>query len=348
MRDYENAKSQFEKVLMLDHTHREVNQYLANTLLEFSEHEKAMHYYFRQLEKNPYFETYYNLGVLLMMKERLREALLYFDRATLLEPNDIATLLNRGNIYLKQNELPLAMECYEKANQLKPNDAEITHILSALKQDSVANKAPDDFISHLFDQYAPYYDVHLTDRLEYDVPKKMLSVIQCETPHFSEQKNKIVDIGCGTGLCGAIFKPFAKNLIGIDLSEQMLALAREKSLYDELIQEDIEVALEKFSGVDLIVSGDVFAYIGELETTFKNAFNALVDHGLFIFTVEKTYEPTFILQPSIRYAHSKNYLESLIQRTGFELLRLDNLQLRKQKNAWIEGYLVLTRKRYPL
>lgn len=345
LHDVKNAKLQFEKVLMLDYKHPEINQYYANTLLEIGDHEKAITYFFRQLERMPLFETYYNLGVLFMMKDRLQDALLYFNKAEQMEPLSIATQLNLGNIYLKNNKIIDAIAYYENANNLKPNDPEIQHILSALQQQKIPDHAPAEYITHLFDQYAPYYDRHLMEALEYDAPQKMFQAVQLEYLYLPEKQWKIVDLGCGTGLCGTLFKPFARKLIGVDLSKNMLAVARQKQIYDELIADDVTQALPQFSKCDLILAADVFTYIGDLELTFKNAANALISNGLFIFTVEKTYEKPFLLQTSIRYAHSKEYLESLIAAHAFDVMQFDNIVLRKQKNEPVEGYLVFLKKR---
>ncbi len=173
----------------------------------------------------------------------------------------------------------------------------------------------------------------------------MLRAIQLEYPDFSDKKWRILDLGCGTGLCGALFKPFASQLIGVDLSEAMLSAAKQKNHYDELIKSDVTQALTRFSSLDLILAADVFTYIGNLESTFKNAENALIQNGLFIFTVEKTHEQAFVLQTSIRYAHSKTYLESLIASSAFDTVSFENVILRKQYNKPVEGYLVLLRKR---
>src|SRR3990167_2269745 len=343
-KNFELAKQEFQTVLSLEHTHPNANQCLANSLLELGDHETAIHYYFRQMEKNPWFETYYNLGVLFMMKDKLQDAISYFNKAIEINPNDVATQINLGNVYLKKNIPTEALTYYEKANSLKPNDAEILHILSALQQKEIPNTAPAEYITHLFDQYAPYYDLHLTKALKYDSPEKILRALQLEYPEFSELKSIILDLGCGTGLCGALFKPYAQKLIGVDLSENMLVAAKYKQIYDELIKDDITRALTRFSNIDLILAADVFTYCGDLELTFKNAFTALKNKGLFIFTVEKTAEKPFILQTSIRYAHSKSYLTSLATKHHFEIVQFDNIVLRNQQNKPVEGYLVFLKK----
>lgn len=345
LRDFEKAKIAFEHVLMLDYQHPEINQYLANTLLEMGDHEKAMHYYFHQLERNPWFETFYNIGVLYMIKERLKEALVYFDKAIQLNPEDLATQLNMAYIYLKRNQRIEAIAAYEKIHQRKPQDPEIQHILTALKQDHTPRHSPPEYITHLFDQYALHYDSHLTKVLGYDVPQKIFQTLQLEYPHFTEKKWNIMDLGCGTGLCGALFKPFSSVLTGVDLSENMLAIAKQKQIYDELILDDITAALPRFSAIDLIIAADVLTYCGDLTMLFDAASKALAKEGLFIFTVEKTYEKDFILQSSIRYAHNKQYLETLAALHAFDILRFETIQLRWQQNEPVEGYLVFLKTR---
>ena len=341
LHNFDQAKQQFERALTLNHGHNEANQYLANTYLELRDHEKAMHHYFRQLDINPLFDTYYNLGVLLMMKDRFKDALLYFDEALKINANDSATHLNCGSIYLKSNQLEKAVLSYESALQLNPHDEEIKHILSAIKQHHTPSNAPSSYVTHLFDQYAAYYDVHLTQRLEYTVPQKIVDVLQLTFPTLSDLT--VVDLGCGTGLLGELLEPFSKKSVGVDLSENMLSIAREKNCYHELICADIVDALPRFSSIDLISAADVFAYLGDLDPVFSAAKQALTKEGLFVFTIEKTIKNDYVLQTSIRYAHSKKYIESLCDIHSFEIVCINNIVLRKQRNESVEGYLVVLR-----
>ena len=339
---FDCAKTQFEYVIQKDYQHPEANQYLANTLLELRDHEKAIHYYYRQLEFNAFFETFYNLGVLLMMKDRLKDALIYFEKAIILKPDDAATYLNVGHLYLKQQNKNSAIQAYQKADQLKPSDPEIQYMLAALTQKNTVKQAPKEYVSHLFDQYAAFYDKHLTDALKYDVPQKILRALTLHCPTLLQEKMlSIVDLGCGTGLCGTLFKSFAKSLIGIDLSKNMLSIAEEKYCYDQLIKEDIVIALSKFSNVDLIIAADVLTYLGDLNQLFCNIKKSLHDNGMFIFTVEKTHAADFILQSSMRYAHNKSYLETLIQTHELRLIHSENCVLREQQRRPIEGYLMI-------
>ena len=176
--------------------------------------------------------------------------------------------------------------------------------------------------------------------MQYQVPEKLYQAIYEETGVDAPQWS-ILDLGCGTGLSGERFKHIAKKLIGLDISKEMVEIAKKKNIYDELKVADIQQAIVQYHDIDLIIAADVFTYIGDLSNIFKKARKTLTNGGVFAFSVEKTHADPYILQPSIRYAHSKKYLETLIKENGFEMLRLDNLVLRKQKQKPVEGYLIV-------
>lgn len=341
----EKALDLFQQTLLLNPNHFEAHQYLANIALNNQDYDTALQHYFSQLEKNPLYETYYNIAVLLMHKERFKEALIYFDEAEKINSADTAIALNRGHIYLKRGEFSKAIDAYKNVLREHPDNTEVKHIIAALTEKNPSKKAPEDFVTHLFDQYAPYYDRHLIDRLSYETPQKILQLIQQESPYFFEKPIHALDLGCGTGLCGVILRPHITQLTGIDLSNNMLAIAQTKNCYDSLIEDDIETGIAKITAADLVIAGDVFTYLGDLTAIFNQVSRLLSQEGLFIFTVEKSFNQDYTLQKTIRYAHSQTYIERLATQYCFDILRVDTIPLRKQKAEWIEGYLVALLKR---
>ncbi|EKD91610.1 MAG: hypothetical protein ACD_29C00469G0001 [uncultured bacterium] len=340
---YEQAISLFERILSTDDKIPEMNYLVASTYLELGEHSKALNYYFRQLAQKPLFEAYYNIGVILMGQDKLNDAIEYFKKSLEYNPNDLSTQLNLGSIYLKQNKLDQAILIYQNANRIKPNDPEIQYILLALTQQYLPQKAPEVYLKNLFNQYAKNYDKHLVEILKYDAPKIIFEKINLEFAP-AQKSLVILDLGCGTGLAGDYFKIFSKKLIGLDIAENMIAVARLKNIYDELITGEIESSIQQFKEIDLVIAADVFTYIGNLEFIFKQINQVLSNSGVFIFTIEQTFENDFILQSSIRYAHSKIYINKLAATYGFKIIALDNIVIRKQRNAPVFGYLALLKK----
>lgn len=89
---------------------------------------------------------------------------------------------------------------------------------------------------------------------------------------------RILDAGCGTGLCGDFLKKYAsfRGLEGVDLSAGMLREAAAKKVYNKLICREITDWLNNVKArYGLVVSADVFTYIGDLENLFSALFGAL-------------------------------------------------------------------------
>ncbi len=330
----------YEKTLMINPKHPEVNQNLAHAYMTIGDHHKALNYYFRQLEIQPLMESYYNIGVLMMYQERNKEALHYLHEAVRLDATTLAGYLNLGAIYLKLQDYPKAIENYKIALTLNPENKELNYIIDALSEANLSERAPNDYLQNLFNQYAHYYDKHLTHYLKYEVPEQLEKLVFNEVGD-TRMHWRVLDLGCGTGLSGLAFKKYADTLIGIDISEKMLEVAKKKNIYDELRAEDIETAVLAYENIDLIIAADVFSYIGNLDTIFKNSYAALAPKGLFAFSVEKSAGQDFVLQKTLRYAHTEKYVKKLAQKNNFSVKCLKQTILRKQQKQMIEGYLFL-------
>lgn len=343
-KDYAAAIEHFLSCLKIDEHHSEAHYHLATAYLETEDLQNALTHYMQQLAIHPTLDTYYNIGVLLTTQQRNEEAIPYFEEVLRLNPDYQNAHLNLGVIHLKFNRQKEAIHHYKAALKINPADSEINYILAGLSQsEEVPSTAPPEYLSHLFDQYALYYDKHLKEHLQYQVPKEILESLKTNTEIENAHWN-ILDLGCGTGLSGILLQPFAKKLIGIDISENMLDLAEQKNIYTQLEKADISTYLAQATGFDLIVAADVFSYHGELEVLFKEAARVLNDKGYFIFSVERGFKYPYHLQQSLRYTHSKQYLEELIQKYNFNCLSFDNLILRYQQKEAVEGYLILLQK----
>lgn len=299
----------------------------------------ALKYFLRLSQLVKDFDIFYNLGVIYMELLRYTDAIIYFNEALAIKSRDFATHTNLGAIYLRRNDYSNAALHYEIALSVQPDNQEIIYLLAAIKQNALPNRAPDKYLQNLFDQYAPHYEQHL-QMLNYQVPQHLLSAL-AEFYGKSVRSLIILDLGCGTGMSGVVLKNFAKKLIGIDISSKMLAIAANKHVYNELQNVSIEEAVKNYHDLDLIVAADSLVYIGNLEDIFLFCKNALVNKGLFAFTIEKTSIYPYVLQHTARYAHAAKYIEELALKNNFAIIEKKEIVLRKQQNTLIEGYLFL-------
>lgn len=97
----------------------------------------------------------------------------------------------------------------------------------------------------------------------------------------------VLDAGAGTGITGAILAPLGyEELVGIDVSSQMLDLARKKGVYKELRQMELGGPLDfpddTFAAV---VSTGVFAAGHAPPESFEELIRATRPGGYIIFSV---------------------------------------------------------------
>ena len=336
------AKKCFENCLEDNASHPLAHHDLANVLVSLGDYSNALTHYFKHCEQTPDAESFYNIAVILMHREHHEDSLTYFIQSLKIDPHNKDALVNIGNIYLKQNKVQDAVSHYQQALEMAPEDKEVKHILSALTGKKVHSRAPQQFVRNLFNQYAPYYDQHLQKQLRYDTPEQLFEIIAHDTP--ANQSWHVIDLGCGTGLCGEKFKLYAKKLIGIDLAQNMIDVARKKNIYDQLICDDIHDAIIEYRDIDLIIAGDVFSYIGDLSDILQHCYNALQEGGVLLFTVEKSHVSRFVLQKNIRYGHNEKYLRKIMKNHNWTMLEIEPIILRYQNNKPVYGYTVLSKK----
>jgi predicted TPR repeat methyltransferase len=184
--------------------------------------------------------------------------------------------------------------------------------------------------------------------LEYSVPKSMREAVDRLTRN-NRQFQHALDLGCGTGLIGERFRDLVAEIDGVDLSPKMLEQARRKQIYSKLDCDEIVAWLQRTAAeslsFDLVLSADVFVYVGNLEPAFNAVGAILADKGLFVFSVEHLAQGSFELLPTRRYAHSESYVRELASRHGFIIEVSQQVNVRKERGVIVPGTIfVLTRQ----
>jgi len=250
-------------------------------------------------------------------------------------PNDALLFNMTGGCYASQGETNLAIKFYEKALGLKPDYAIPQHMLNSL-QGNTTKGPPKEYIKNLFDDYAERFDESLLNQLQYKLPFLIKEIILKIDP-AKTKFDKVIDLGCGTGLSGENLQGISNNLTGIDISENMISKANELNIYDSLIAGDIveklNLSKEKY---DLFIALDVFIYIGEITSMLNVVKKCANKNSFFIFSIETLKGEGYSLLKSSRYAHSDSYILEVAS-NDFELVDSQNVKLRKEGNNWIDG-----------
>ena len=289
-------------------------------------------------------EAHSALGASLQKLGDFDAALAAYDRALALKPGHALAHYHRGNTLRSLGRTEEAVAAYRAALAHGDDPQTIAFALASVGAGKTPATLPGDYVRTLFDQYANHFDQHLTEVLGYRTPAA-LDVLIRSAGH--REALDIVDLGCGTGLCGPYLHAYARRLDGVDLSQQMLDKAAERALYNELACTDLVDYLAGRAQVwDLAVAADVFVYIGDLAPVFDAVHQALRPGGRFCFSVEAGAPDgaDYVLQPSNRYAHTLPYLQRLATATGFTVLATDKLAARQENGAPITAHTVLLGK----
>lgn len=227
--------------------------------------------------------------------------------------------------------------------------------LASIGLGDAPEKAPDAYVATLFDQHAEAFDDILTGQLGYAVPMQLATYLEAEAPG---PYDRMVDLGCGTGLTGQTLQALCSYAVGVDISEQMIEQSDERAVYDALFVNEVVHFLDEYAksddpdhgGFDLLVATDVLPYIGVLEPLFAGlAANANAGARL-AFSAETLPDTAFDgrgwrVTPHQRFAHHKNYLLALCAQSGFTKLELcDDIVVRTERGQPIAGYLIVARR----
>jgi predicted TPR repeat methyltransferase len=154
-----------------------------------------------------------------------------------------------------------------------------------------------------------------------------------------------LDLGCGTGLGGAAFRPFVDWLGGVDLSPAMVAQATAKGLYDCLVAADIAACLVDEAAdkakYHLVVAADVFVYLNDLAPIIAAVAQVLTPGGIFAFTVETHVGGGVKLLPTLRYAHGEAYVRAALADAGLAVEHLAAASVRSEKGVPVDNLVVV-------
>jgi len=168
-------------------------------------------------------------------------------------------------------------------------------VVSDLHADSEAAATPEE-LKDVYSKWAESYDAELmaNDYQGYkSVTQTAIDMLQSRSAGKPSDL-VVMDAGCGTGLTGEHFKAEytqgSVQLVGIDLSPEMLELASKKGCFDSLEAVDLTMPMTLPAGTfDLIISSGVF-YPGHCgPEVLPGLLSVLKDDGIAVITVRKNY-----------------------------------------------------------
>jgi len=346
--DRKQAIELIRRALELSPDDAEAHNNLGVVLCSEGKHDEAMGSLQSALRLRPdYVEAHNNLGVALKALGRPEEAIVHYRAAVRIDPDHADSYTNLGNVLSSQGRRDEAIVSFRLALDLDREHSVAKHMMAACTGADVPERASDQFVRTLFDKFAGSFEQAL-GRLDYRAPQLVSAAMAEELPNPSASLD-VLDAGCGTGLCGPRVRPYARRLVGVDLSPAMLDKARAAGAYDELVEAEL-TAFTKREGnaFDVIVSVDTLIYFGALEEVLAASANATREGGHLVFTLEHASgdacEAGYRLDSSGRYQHAQDYVERTLDRAGFAVRRIDSEVLRRERGQPVAGLVITARK----
>jgi predicted TPR repeat methyltransferase len=333
----DEALSYFSNAISLNPAHVAAHLNTGNILKTQGKMDEALASYRTVLARDENnMAAYHNIGIILKAQGKIDEAIDAYNRAIKIEPENSSAQNNLGNLLKDSGRIDEAVQCFRRAVELDYDNVSARHMLAALTG-MKTEAAPGQYVRDLYDRYAENFENHLVGTLSYDIPsvlRDMLYDLLGKNVRF----NKVLDLGCGTGLAGEKIRSLTDRLEGIDISPVIIEKAEKKNIYDALMTGDmVEVLNESPERYDLFLAADVFIYTGNLTPVFSSVKRCSTSKSYFAFSTEVTLGDDYILRPTGRYAHSFSYIQALAKQHGFKIAKHRPEAIRKEEGQEISG-----------
>src|SRR5215831_9891347 len=128
---------------------------------------------------------------------KVRTAYLCRKRVTELNPEDANAWYQLGDIAHICGKRDEARRAYEKYLESYPDDAELQHVLVALRDEAPPPRAPNQCIEQIYKGFSAYYEKQMREDLGYTGPERLdegIKAVLGDKPGL-----KVLDLGCGSG-----------------------------------------------------------------------------------------------------------------------------------------------------
>ena len=325
----------------------EVQNNLGNIYKNQERFVEAESCYRRALLLRPDFvEVYCNLGGVLRSLKKFQEAIDNYRKALDLSPAFKVAHEGLGICYAELGERDQAVASFNRYLELDPGDhSEVKLRLAQLNAAEIPKRYPSAVMLSTYEKKAQNWDADIQrPGKEFFGPKHVREMLeQLKLPQVRQLD--VLDIGCGTGVCGEYLRGYAQHLEGVDLSPHMLAQAQKKKYYDRLECADaISYMQSSQRNFDLIIASGVLILFGDLLPVFQAAARLLKPGGIFVFTLYRSESDAVTVRQNLHFAHSAAYVKEAVAAADLQMELLEQKVHEYDLGEPQPGWIVAIRK----
>lgn len=289
----------------------------------------------------------FDLGIAHFKRGHISDAIFRFTLVTWMQPGNAKAWYYLGRSQMADGKADLALKSLKKSAELEPRSEETAYMLAVAQGD----KAPVGKLPRMmplilakdhFEWEASDYDRAQLEDFDYKGHLALATIVREHLP--AQADIQLVDLGAGTGLCGARLRDAVTHLAGVDFSPAMLDQAKKlvdaqgNRIYDSLVLREVRDFLTDTApeSYDVAVAGGLISYIGDVNPLFALVAKALKPRGVFCFTADKFDGADYqFIASAGRFAFSEGYLRAGATAAGFSDASLALTEIYPGYKAWL-------------
>lgn len=235
---------------------------------------------------------------------------------------------NIGRCHFAVGNTNKAYNYLTKSLKLDSNYKEASYYIQKMTNPASTRELPKNIIKQYFDYTGEYFVEHWLIAKQYR-GHELIHMVVTQIFNKSTIELNILDLGCGTGICGHFLKinNIESHVTGVDISSRMLNIARGcfvkgKPVYNELVHMEMAEFLtqEKNQLYDVIIFAEVLHYLYDLKTELELAKNSISKKGAIICLVRrKEGDGVEFVNKGDYFRHSESYVEHVAKEINMQI-----------------------------
>ncbi|APR97897.1 methyltransferase domain-containing protein [Wolbachia endosymbiont of Folsomia candida] len=272
--------------------------------------------------------TNIEIGLYHFYKGNISDAKLRFWLISIFHSNLPIVWYNIGRCHFAVGNTNKAYTYLTKTLKLDNNHQEASYYIKKMINPTPITELPKNLIKQYFDYTGEYFVEHWLIAKQYR-GHELVHMIITKIFNDSTSKLTILDLGCGTGICGHFLKIHntGNHITGIDISSRMLNIARGcfikgKPVYNELIHMEITEFLkqEKSREYDVIILAEVLHYLHDFQSELELAKRFMSKKGVIVCLIRrKEGEGVDFVNKGDYFRHSESYVQHVAKEISMQI-----------------------------